>query len=275
VSSEEGKEQHGVIRAICRCDPQTCPDILLTPDDIALFELSWTKLARALCHAFALDYKPADLGLLNTRQISSWSVDAVPVILTIQHERGWFRTVLLELLARLRQRFILLAPTAKNIDAVSHELLASSDAAFFSLDATVTLSAEGSLRLRGAVPGELFANFSPQPGDSDEEIASRAFALVHQLASQGTRKEPSVMAVFRMYCIDGFSVSTIARKCGTSRMTVRARLKLVERKTGMKIDQLRKVSAHLEKAEASFVDSRASHIHRRNLIYDEDDSEER
>jgi hypothetical protein len=280
VSSVEGRKKTEADRreagplAICRCDPPNCPDILLTPDDIVLLELSWTKLARALCHAFALDYKPADLGLLNTRQIGSWSADAVPVILTIQHERRWFRTVLLELLARLRRRFILLAPTAKNIDAVSHELLASSDGAFFSFDATVTLTAEGSLRLRGAVPGELFARFSPQPGDSDEEIASRAFALVHQLASQGTRKEPSVMAVFRMYCIDGFSVSTIARKCDTSRMTVRQRLRLIEKKTGMDVDQLRKYSAHLEKAEASFVDSRASHIHRRNLIYDEDDSNE-
>jgi hypothetical protein len=271
----QGEEAQSTTRAICRCDPPTCPDILLTPHDIVLLELSWTKLARALCHVFALDYKPADLGLLNTRQIGSWSAEAVPVILTIQHERGWFRTVLLELLARLRQRFILLAPTAKNMDAVSHELLASSDAAFFSLDANVALSDEGALRVTGADPGKLFAKFAPQPGDADEEIASRAFALVHQLDAQGTRKPPSLMTVFRMYCIDGFSASTIARKCGSNRMTIRSRLKLVETKTGMNIDQLRKVSAHLEKAEASFADSRASHIHRKNLIYDEDDSEER
>jgi hypothetical protein len=266
--------QLSTIRALCRCDPPTCPDIPLTPDDIVLLELSWSKLARALCHVFALDYKPADLGLLNTRQIGSWSVDAVPVILTIQHERAWFRTVLLELLARLRQRFILLAPTAKNIDAVSHELLASSDAAFFSLDANVSLTSEGALRLIHAHPGELFAKFTPQPRDNDEDVASRAFALVHQLDSQGTRNPPSVLAVFRMYCIDGFSLTTIARKCGTTRPTVRQRLRLVETKTGMDIDQLRKVSAHLEKAEASFADSRASHIHRKNLIYDDDDSNE-
>jgi hypothetical protein len=262
-----------LIHAICRCDPPNCPDIPLTPDDIVLLELSWTKLARALCHVFALDYKPADLGLLNA-QIGSWSVDAVPVILTIQHERAWFRTALLELLARLRQRFILIAPTARNIDAVSHELLASSDAAFFSLDANIALTAEGSLRLINALPGELFAKFSPQPRDADEDIASRAFALVQQLDAQGTRKPPTVLSVFRMYCIDGFSVSTIARKCGTSRMTVRHRLNLVETKTGMDIDQLRKVSSHLEKAEATFNDSRASHIHRKNLIYDDDDSTE-
>jgi hypothetical protein len=278
VASDERKSADGhsppetsPIRALCRCDPPTCPEILLTSHDIVLFELSWTKLARALCHVLALDYKPADLGLLNTRQIGSWSVDAVPVILTIQHERGWFRTVLLELLARLRQSFILLAPTAKNIDAVSHELLASSDAAFFSLDATIALTTEGGLRLTGAGPGLLFAKFTPQPREADEELASRAFTLVQQLDAEGARKPPTVLSVFRMYCIDGLSVTTIARKCSTSRVTIRQRLKLVETRTGMNIDQLRQVSAHLEKAEASFADSRASHIHRRNLIYDEDD----
>src|SRR5262249_2096863 len=170
-------------------------------------------------------------------------------------------------------RFILLAPTAKNIDAVSHELLASSDAAFFPLDANVALTAEGALRLTGAAPGELFAKFTPQPGDADEDLASRAFAIIHQLDSQGTRKPPSLLGVFRMYCVDGFSVSTIARKFHSSRMTVRQRLKLIETKIGVNIDQLRKVSAHLEKAEASFTDSRASHIHRKNLIYDDDSNE--
>jgi hypothetical protein len=174
----------------------------------------------------------------------------------------------------LRQRFILLAPTAKNIDAVSHELLGSSDAAFFALDANIAFTDEGALRLTRGVPGELFAKFRPQLRDADEDVAARAFALVHQLDSQGMRKPPSLLGVFRMYCVDGFSVSTIARKFHSSRMTVRQRLKLIETKIGMDIDQLRKMSAHLEKAEASFADSRASHIHRKNLIYDEDDSNE-
>src|SRR4051812_12507331 len=46
------------IRAVCRCAPPNCPDIPLTPEDIVLLELSWTKLARSLCCVFALDYKP-------------------------------------------------------------------------------------------------------------------------------------------------------------------------------------------------------------------------
>jgi hypothetical protein len=263
------------LRAICRCDPPNCPDIPLIPDDIVMLELSWNKLAHALCRVFSLDYKPADLGLLNTRQIGSWSVDAIPVILTVQHERAWFRTVLLELLARLRRRFILLAPTAKNLDAVSQELLASCDAAFFALDANIVLTADAVLRLSGArSPGELFAKFSPELRDTEENLASRAFALVHQLDSEETRRRPTVLTIFRMYCIDGLSAATIARKCRSTRVTVRQRLRLIEAKTGLKVDQLRKVSAHLEKAEASFADTRASHIHRKNLIYDDDDSNE-
>jgi hypothetical protein len=262
------------IRAVCRCEPPNCPDIPLMPDDILLFELSWTKISRALCHVFALDYKPVDLGLLNARQIGSWSVDAVPVILTIHHERAWFRTVLLELLARLRQRFILLAPTSKNFDAVSQELLASADAGFFALDANLTLSDQGELQLSSArVPGDLFARFTPQPKDVEEDVAGRAFALVQQLESQDN-KHPTPLTIFRMYCIENLNVVQIARKCRCSRGTVRNRLELISARTGVKPDLLRRRSAHLEKIEAGLSDSRAAHIHRKNLIYDEDDSNE-
>lgn len=269
TQSEEG------LRAICRCDPPNCPDIPLTPEDIILFELSWNKIARALCNVLSLDHKPADLGLLNTRQIGSWSVDAVPVILTIQHERGWFRTVLLELIARLRKRFILLAPTARNLDAVCVELLESANAGFFPLDACLTLTEHGTLRLTGArAPGELFAKFTPQPKDLDESAASRAFALVQQLESEEPTKPPTALTVFRLYCVENLNVAQIARKCGCSRGTVRGRLELIEKRTGANVDWLRKRSAHFEKIEASLSDSRASHIHRKSLIYDEDSSAE-
>lgn len=259
--------------ALCRCDPPNCPDIPLTAEDVVLFELSWNKIARALCHVFALDHKPADLGLLNTRQIGSWSVDAVPVILTIQHEPCWFRSVLLELIARLRRRFILLAPTAGNLDAVCVELLESANAGFFALDASLALTEPGTLRLTGArAPGELFAKFTPQPKDVDEDLATRAFALVRQLESDQPTKPPSALTVFRLYCIDQLTPAQIARKCRCDRSTVRRRLQLIESRTGTSPDRLRKVSAHLDKLEAGIADSRAAHIHRKSLIYDADDS---
>jgi hypothetical protein len=181
--------------------------------------------------------------------------------------------VLLELIARLRRRFILLAPTAKNLDAVCVELLESANAGFFALDACLTLTEQGTLRLTGAqAPGELFSKFTPQPKDLDESIASRAFALVQQLESDQPTKPPTALTVFRLYCIDQLSPTQIARKCRCDRSTVRRRLELIETRTGASPDRLRGVSAHLGKLEAGIADSRAAHIHRKNLIYDAGDS---
>src|SRR6266853_1193927 len=105
--------QHGPndIIAVCRCESSICHDLTLTPADIIPLELNWAKFGAALCRAFGCDPRPAALGLSGTRQIGSWSADAVPVILTIQAARTDFRHALAGLVARLRRPFILFAPT--------------------------------------------------------------------------------------------------------------------------------------------------------------------
>src|SRR5512138_2103696 len=42
---------HGAsdIVAVCRCERWNCDDIPLQPGDIALWELSWARIGRALC----------------------------------------------------------------------------------------------------------------------------------------------------------------------------------------------------------------------------------
>src|SRR6266516_2677868 len=52
----------GDIVAVCACEPWNCPDLKLTPVDIEILELNWSKLARALCKAFGLAARPADPG---------------------------------------------------------------------------------------------------------------------------------------------------------------------------------------------------------------------
>jgi len=126
-----------------------------------VWQLHWTKLGRAICQAFELDAKPAVFGLLATRQVGSWSADAVPVILTIQNQPHQLRFVIAELGNRLRQKFILLAPTADLLDATSQELLANAGACFFSLTAHLRLTRHGTLEAIHS-PGELFVTFSPQ-----------------------------------------------------------------------------------------------------------------
>jgi hypothetical protein len=118
--------------ASCVCeDNARCAPLELCPADLALWEVSWTKISQRLCRAFDLRSQPEDLGILNTRQIGTWSSDSVPAILTMQSERAHFRATVLELISRLRGKFILFAPTARNMDALSQEILARAGAGFF------------------------------------------------------------------------------------------------------------------------------------------------
>ena len=81
------------------------PHITLDRADVIPLELSWTKLARAICKALNLNSKFANLPIPNTGQIGTWSADAVPAILTIQTEMHHLRHVIAELIVTLRQKF--------------------------------------------------------------------------------------------------------------------------------------------------------------------------
>jgi hypothetical protein len=259
------------VRAICTCDPWNCPDLLLTPADIQILELNWPRLARALGEVFGLHPKFTDLHLRHTAQIGSWSADAVPAILTIQSESHSLRSVICELVARLRRKFVLLSPTSNHLDATCHELLANAEAGFFALENLITF--EGSLRLAGKVPGELFAQFSAQPKEAEQDVARRAFALIKSLDSESAMKPPSLLAVFRLYCVEELSAEHIARIQHCSKATIISRLNQIRARTGVDPQDLRKISGHLKKIEDEFADSRASHIHRKKLIYDTDAAE--
>jgi len=257
---------HTPVFAVCRCDEPHCPDIPLAPEEAILLEPSWSKLARALCAALNLDSRPLDLGLLNTRQIGSWSSNAVPVILTIQTDHAWFRGVLLELIARLRQRFILLAPTNRHFDAICHELVENAGAGFFALENIVGLLPSGLLQPL-KTPGELFARFMPDPAlEPNEDVARQAFALVEQLDSDAGSKPPTPMSVFRLYCMEGLSAGRIARRLRCSKPTVLRRLKLIERRIGVAPEKLRCYSNHLERFEDEARDHRAREIMRHDQL---------
>ena len=255
-----------VLSAVCRCDEPHCPDIPLAPEEAILLELSWSKLARALCAALNLDSRPLDLGLLNTRQIGSWSAAAIPVILTIQTDHAWFRGVLLELIARLRQRFILLAPTSRHFDAICQELVENAGVGFFPLENIVGLLPSGLLQPL-ATPGELFARFTPDPkSEPGEDVARQAFALVEQLDNDADPKAPTPLSVFRLYCVEGLSAGKIARRLRCSKPTVLRRLKLIEKRIGVAPEKLRCYSGHLERFEGEARDHRARDIRQREQV---------
>lgn len=254
------------IAAVCRCDPCRCAPFALTPEEVRLWGFSWSRFSRALCGALELNQRTAELGLHKTCQIGCWSATAVPVLLTLQHDAVQFERIVEALAARLRQPFILLAPTAQHLGAASQELLADVKAGFFGLDSHVRFSANGGLQpIRR--PGELFARFTPEPPEALEEGAARqAFALVKALDAAQPARKASLYTVFRLYCVEGLTVEQVARQCRCARSLVFLRLRALRQKLGGDPRRLRQYSTHFERIEDSLADSRARRINRAEVV---------
>jgi hypothetical protein len=254
------------ILGLCRTASPFCPNTIFTEEDVLPLHLNWQKLARELCKALSLNSKFQILPMADTVQVGSWSADAVPVILTIQRDRTIFTHIITGLIARLNRPFILLAPTSFNVTAPCDELLAHARAGFFAIENIVTLTGFGTLQPKIA-PGELFQKFTPQPKEADQNAAERAFILMRQFDS--TKLIPSPLTIFRLYCMECLSANEVAKRVKCSKATVISRLKFIQQKTGASPATLRQISSHLDTPLAA--DSRARHIHRKNLIDQPDD----
>jgi len=214
--------------------------------------LDLAAFGHSVSQALSLAPITAGFPLPATFQIGAWSADAVPAIPTIQSDARDFRLVVAELVARLRQPFILLGPTNKHFTGICQELLANVGAGYVALENHVDFVAGGVFRARGA-PGEVFARFTPEPRDPVAgDVARRAFGLLQRLDATGKTEPPSVLTVFRLFCVEERSVAQVARVCHCSEPTVRRRLKLIEAKTGTAPEALRKLSSHLEPLRREF-----------------------
>jgi hypothetical protein len=252
----------GSFVAKCECDPPECPDILLTRLEVIPLFLDLKHLARVLCPTYGLHPTPLDFDLDRTSQIGSWSADAVPVFLTVQFDRNAFHRVVAQLIGRLHQPLIILAPTAGHLDGVTREIMSNFGAAFFSLESTTILDPDGTLRLR-TIPGELFAQFNPQP---TEPIGDNAAHQVYQFV-KAMDSEPSVRLappskVFLLF-FEGLTIKEIARKCKCSTRLVLLRRKWLCEKLGRDIAEFRPYSAQFENIEQSLSDPQAREIYRK------------
>jgi hypothetical protein len=261
----------GSLVAVCCCEPWNCDDFAVTLQDLALLELDWPRLGRALCAALKCDLRESHLGLRGARQIGAFSAATVPVVLTIQNERNDFRNVVAELVARWRQPFILFAPTSRFMDGPCCELLATCKAEFFDVESHVILTPQGNLRARKPA-GELFARFSPDAKEPvPESVARQIFALVEKLEGGKRMKEPSPLKVFMLYCGRELTAQQVAVECGCAKGTVVSRLKMIRNATGVDPDKLRAYSPHLQNIEEDITDSRAKRIHRKATVDAPDD----
>jgi len=98
--------------------------------------------------------------------------------------------------------------------------------------------------------GELFARFTPQPNELEEDVARQMFALVQQMdADERERVRPTALTVFRHYCIDNLSIAETARKCRCSTGTVANRVNHIRKKTGMEPARLRTIAHRIDARE--------------------------
>jgi hypothetical protein len=98
-----------------------------------------------------------------------------------------------------------------------------------------------------------------------EDVARSAFALLQKLELDAPLKAPSVLTVFRLYCVDGLSADRVAQKCRCAKGTVMSRLRFIESVTRTKPEQFRAMSGHLQQIDDDLRESGAREIYRQGL----------
>ncbi len=130
--------------AVCDCG-EGCDDVPLSEDDVIGWRVSLPKFGRAVAKALNCDVNEMEFTIPRTWQVASAGDAPTPVVLTIQADRQSFRSVVGELVARLPDGFILLAPTKSLCNAASSELLAKARAGLFTLESNLSLLPDGSI----------------------------------------------------------------------------------------------------------------------------------
>ncbi len=257
--------------AVCGCEPCNCADIPLTAEDVMLLELKTATLGRAIAKSFECDAKDVDLGLPGTKQIAAFGNAALPVVLTIQQDRASLAGAVAQLVAKLKEHFILLAPTSRFLDANSSGLLKSAKAGFFDLESNLIFLPGGKFQARKS-GGELFSPFLPQNEDavSDGE-ARQVFALMKSLDLGTKYRKAPLEKVFHLLVNEDKSQVFAARNCNCSEPLISLRVRQIEKKMKRSLGELKKLAARLSEMSATVEDSRARKIYHRGLTDDTGD----
>jgi hypothetical protein len=179
-----------------------------------------------------------------TQQIATFS-SSLPVILTIQQERAEFNHVVAQLVATLKERFILLAPTSRHMDAHAHALLNGAKAGFFDLESNLTLMSNGTLHARRS-GGELFSGLLPANESSVKTAGiQHAFLVLQRLKSKRANMKAPPYDVFMLIVVDRVSQREAAVKCGCSLGLIATRVQELERLFNLRIRELQAMGSTL------------------------------
>lgn len=240
------RQRDGKIVGVSDCGTLGCENIALTEEDIRLWEVSWAKLAQAVARAFGCEAKRCDLNIQGTQQVAMFG-GVLPLVLTLQRSEVGFASAVAQLVAVLKERFILLAPTDRHFDANIQGLLNGAKAGFFSLESHVALLANG--KLQAAKPaGELFAAHLPEMKDAvrESEIV-RALQMFGGLMGLGVRlKKAPPARVFDLMVFKKKTKSETATACKCVASLITKRVALIEDHFQMPMAKLLALSSTMQ-----------------------------
>ncbi len=237
------RHDSGRIVAVCRCEPWNCDDIPLTPADTMLVELNWPKLGRAIasaldCGASGTSHSNCTALCPGTFQVATFGGAGLPVVLTIQQDRAGFAGVVAHLVATLKERFILLAPTSRLLDANIQAMLKSARAGFFSLEANLELLPTGRL-LATKRAGELFAPYLPEKEEAVKQSEfAWAFSVLQRLKSKRAGMKAPLYDVFVHTVQNRLSFREAAEKCECSLGLMATRVREMEKEFRLSLKEL-------------------------------------
>jgi predicted DNA-binding protein YlxM (UPF0122 family) len=289
------------ISAVCDCDEGGCDPVFLRPSDLVVYSLNGEMLAAALRQAFRFDEMPGGgFGEVRSRLVGAWGLRRSHVFFNVPISENGLLIEIDRLCAMVPEPFLLLTPTSRFCTPMAQRALTRQGCAQMALAGVVTLTAPGTLELLPAAKNTvdvLFSDFGKRHGkplelaiarveakldalaksrsqmvmdseDPPEDVARNALALAKELDTTRRMKNPTLLTVFRLYCIDEMSASQIARECACSKTAILKRLKILAQRIGMPPQRLRRYSAQFERMETEMEDSRAKRIHRPGLTDD-------
>jgi hypothetical protein len=295
--------ENGLV-AVCTCGDGDCAPVRLEVRETIIFELDRRGLGAVVARTLGFEASEARVALSGPRAVAIGlyaPLQAQAYLYFPASEGG----LLCELESLARERsgpFLLLTPTRNCLTAaveaaldrlgcatlVLAEVLDAAPGGHFLLKQTIEpVLANWTKRL--AAPRQERAGLQnihrelsalrrtlnerqPPPEPISEEVASQAFALVKALDAEDLlRKPPTILTVFRLFCIEELSATQIAAKFNCAKLSIIRRLNLIRDRTGARPTELRRLSPHFTRMEEQMSDPRASHIHRKRMIYDEEE----
>lgn len=180
----------GMFAAVCGDQPKRCDKLILTKQDIAIYELDTRKLGTAIAVAFGIDPAFNEVtGFQQTFRVGDYYPQAgkrFPLFLTIQTDPASLHDVAMRLCSTTRTAFILVVPTTTFSDLAITDLLGRQQARIpaladlFEIDSTGklvatevarTLLAEFHSAVMPEEDGEQLNQFPTPPGARWEDVA--------------------------------------------------------------------------------------------------------